>query len=271
MDIGSIFQKLGLSQNNGLFILRDNKWKGLLSDRTEVVLEKKINPYAFFIFNNEPFILFFLSSQDTNEIFKNCWNFNKSPIIFIVSETEIKIYNGLSYNKISKCSELIPSDNWENNFNYYNIISGRTWEEYSSVLNYKQRVDEKLLENIKNVRYLLINQQSLTSQITNSLIGRLIFIRYLIDRNVVIGFYDKNQGILSNDDLCEILKSPPETYRLFDYIQDKFNGNLFPVTENEKQHVNVNHLKLLIDLLQGLKFLQVKCHYLIYMIFLSSP
>ena len=223
--INEIFEILNLNRHNGLIIINENDWKGLLPQRTENIIENIIKPYALYLFNNEPFIIFFDNPTNEELIFKQCWNLNQTPIIFIIRDNEVEIYNGLSYIKGQKAKQL-PLENWKSNFSFFNIISGKTWAQISKDEFNKNRVDEKLLQNIKAVRDLLKKEFELPNPVINNLIGRLIFIRYLIDRNVVIGFNSENSGKLTNDSLCEILKSPEETYQLFSYIKDKFNGKI---------------------------------------------
>lgn len=249
--INKVLKILNLDNKDGLFTVNDSKWHGILSERTESILRNRLKPDAFFLYNNKPFILFFENPTDKEQIFRNSWNLNQTPIIFIIQDSEIEIYNGLSYLKEEKRADKLSSENWEENYSFFNLVSGKTWAQVAKDEFTKKSVDEKLLENIKAVRDLLKDTYKIPTHITNSLIGRLIFIRYLIDRNIVIGFEQVNNGIMTNEQLCRILKSPKKTYKLFEYIKEKFNGNLFPVLQEEKDNVKTEHLKQLINLLKG--------------------
>lgn len=249
-----IFRKLGFTHGNGLFYLSDDDWKGRLPKRLEEGLIKTIKPDAFFLFNNEPFILFFSNPSSPAEIFKNCWNFNQSPVIFIIYPNQIEIFNGFSFIKegVNKLKELATEDDL-NDFSYFNVISGRTWEKYRQELTYKRRVDETLLKNLEALKINLLCKHHITNTISNNLIGRIIFIRYLIDRKVQIGFDTRYGTVINNDNFCEILSSKDDTYNLFQYIQEKFNGNLFPISTNEIESVSCNALNEFINLLKGVE------------------
>lgn len=269
--ITKVLKILNLDNNEGLCTVKDSKWHGILPQRTENIIKNKLKPDAFFLLNKEPFILFFENPTNKEQIFKNSWNLNQTPIIFIIQDGEIEIYNGLSYLKEEKRADKLSSENWEENYSFFNIVSGKTWEQVAKEEFTKKSVDEKLLENIKAVRNLLKDIYKLPTHITNSLIGRLIFIRYLIDREVVIvtNEIEKNDkekykellsfletqkisnGKLSNNNLCSLLKDTNITYQLFEYIKDRFNGNLFPILQEEKDNVEAKHLEQLINLLQG--------------------
>ena len=88
--------------------------------------------------------------------------------------------------------------------------------------------------------------------IANALLGRIIFIRYLIDRKVSLEFEGKHQP-LTNEDLKEILSSKERTYKLFKYLKSKdgFNGDWFPIEDDEKTLVSESHLNILQNLISG--------------------
>ena len=65
---------------------------------------KRISPDAVYVFNNQPLLLFFdlTNSDDLNkesEIHKKVWSFDNSPIVFILKDKDISIYNALNYIK----------------------------------------------------------------------------------------------------------------------------------------------------------------------------
>jgi hypothetical protein len=154
MSLQNIFNKLGLNAKNGLYTLKNEKWKKLFNYRTVNNL-KKLQPAAFFCFkgslndSEKPFILFFdnPSQQKRNEIFKNCWNFNESPIIIINTPNQIQIYNGFKYIKETSELEEISETNI-NDFEYYKLVTGETWEKYKNKFQTNNRVDYRLLKNI---------------------------------------------------------------------------------------------------------------------------
>ncbi|WP_347173633.1 Eco57I restriction-modification methylase domain-containing protein [Polaribacter uvawellassae] len=98
----------------------------------------------------------------------------------------------------------------------------------------RKRVNERLFQNIKEVREYLTNISSespLSENDANSLILRLIFIRYLIDRKVKI---DKTFISGELDDVNErrksfinLIKEPSKLNLLFQKLNTKFNGVLF--------------------------------------------
>lgn len=209
-------------------------------------LKEEIKPDKILIINGKPLILFFNEPSNHEIIFKKCWNFAEAPIIIIETENNFEIYNGFEFIIETKKLEKLSKDN----LNYISILNGDYFKEIKTN-NKNKRIDKVLLQNIKDARTLLLkNELSEHKDIANSLIGRIIFIRYLIDRKVYLKKYKK---ILTNNDLKEFLDSKEKTYKLFEYLKsdDGFNGDWFPILENEDNIVNEVHLKILKDLISG--------------------
>ena len=229
--------------------------KTILSERVKKALEK-VSPDKIYIFNNKPIVLFFENpnQDEKKEIFKKCWNFGEAPIIIIKSETDFEIYNGFDYILENGEFKLEPLD--IKGLNYLSLMSGRYFTDDKFKQNNK-RVDKVLLENIKYARKKIIdtfesNNIKLIQTIANSLIGRIIFIRYLIDREVTLNF-ENNKKTLTNDELKDILDSKDTTYKLFKYLKsDKgFNGDWFPISSEEEHLVTQEHLTILKNLISG--------------------
>ena len=123
------------------------------------------------------------------------------------------------------------------------IVSGRFVRAQQGEFNREQRVDNRLLENLRHVRRRLIDD-GLSEPVANSLLGRSIFVRYLEDRGVINEDYYRR--FASGLSLHTLLKgSLKETYRLFDELAHRFNGDLFPINDIERDQVKPQHLHLL--------------------------
>jgi len=209
-----------------------------------------IKPTSLFILNEKPIILFFDKSANKEKVFKQCWNFAEAPIIIIENESDFDVYNGFDY--IIEDKSLTKLDN--DNINYISLISGRYFENSKKVFEKKDnKLDTHLLKNVKDAREKLLKLNlEKNINIANALLGRVIFIRYLIDRKVFLKFEGKHQP-LTNNDFKEILSSKTRTYKLFKYLKSKdgFNGDWFPIDDNEDRVVQQSHLNILKDLISG--------------------
>lgn len=248
-ELTGIFKRLQLNKDNGLLIFNENNWKGQFSQKTEYALER-IRPDALYCFNDEPLILFFNNPESISDVHKKCWNFNRTPVIFISTPVELKIYNGFSFDiKKERLYELTSKKNLEK-FSYNNIVSGELWRDYQKDLDKTKRLDFKLLQNIEQARTILIKEQNLPSLTANRLLGRLIFTRYLIDRKIKLDYNKKNNGLLTNHDLLKLIIDKDALYDFFEFLNSRFRGDLFPLN-GEKHEVESNHLDILYRLFNG--------------------
>lgn len=249
-ELKKIFDCLGMDEQNGLFLTAGNKWEGMLPARVEWLLKDKLKPEAFFCINNKPVVLFYDSPQNKELLFKAIWNFNESPVVIINEPNTVEIFNGLSYLREEKTLGKLEDDNRLNNFSYFELVTGKTWQNYENKLKYQNRVDYKLLENIKDARDLLIGEHHIDSSLSNALIGKCIFIRYLIDRNVCIKF-DGTLRTWSNNEFCRLLEDKKHTIQFLNYLKDHFNGEAFLLEDSQLENIPPEAFCILRRLMQG--------------------
>ncbi len=244
-----IFKTLGINKANGLFITSENLWQKecQFTSRVGRLIKDKLKPDAFFVFDHKPLILFYDTPKEKERIHKALWNSNESPIIIFAYKAIVEIFNGYHYLEEKSSLEQIASNNNINDFNYFEIVSGKTWDKYQSSLKYESRVDFHLLENIKIARKILISKNNVKPNIANALIGKVIFVRYLIDRKVKIGF-DKEK-YWSNDDFCSVLSNQKLAVKFFKYLEKKFNGDMFYLDDSDYHKIQQDSLNTVISLL----------------------
>ncbi|HQX48955.1 MAG TPA: N-6 DNA methylase [Planctomycetaceae bacterium] len=135
------------------------------------------------------------------------------------------------------------------------------------------RADRLLLKNLRYVRRELI-ASGLAADYCHDLLARVIFTQFLFHRKDLSGnpFFSKTllsrlvtENVLRkpHEDLGSILSSKEDTYSLFLWMDDRFNGDLFPGKEGsdgvkseaawkaEKNAVTKQHLKYLSELVSG--------------------
>jgi hypothetical protein len=256
---------LGIDTAKGLYYTKETKWKTdlQLSNRVKRCLEQ-IKPDAFFCFNNKPLILFYENPADKQELHKKIWNFNETPVIIVVDKGVVEIFNG--FKLLSKENTLGELGNDENlsDFSYFHLVTGKTWEKYQTELSYKNRIDYKLLNNIGAAREQIEKQfppidendretKKRYVKITNALLGKVIFVRYLIDRKVKI-YFDGESKERTNQEFCEILQQPNRAKQFFNTLADEkigFNGDLFRLEDAEYQEIPQEAYAILLRLLKS--------------------
>lgn len=247
-NIDQLIIRLNLSTGQGLYYFHQSEWQNNgFSYRIKKAIEA-IKPYAFYSINNEPFILFFGNdTRDIQKIHNQAWNF-QAPVVIIDNGSEWQIFNGFSLAKNKIFLEKLTDKENIDDFSFWNLHSGRTWEKYSEAFK-KKRLDAYLLENI-SAAIELLRAERLTREEANSVIGRLIFTRYLIDRDVELDQEIIKKG-KERESFLELILSPRKLYSFFTYLKNQFHGHLFPVTKQEREKFNIKHSKILYNLFSG--------------------
>lgn len=286
-----LFERLNFSNKNGLFLYENiDEWKNLFPFRTIRTITE-IKPYAIFANNNEsgitPLIAFIDNNNEINigNLHPKLWHF-QIPVLIIDNGNEYQIYNGQLLNKNRELEQLIKPVNYErlsgnksiNILSFWNLQSGNIWKELGNKFvenKRKKKLYTYLLENIEETIKLLTSNDSDylikandNREIANNLIGRLIFVRYLIDRKVKLNYKFINDDNAQKD-FEDLILDRDKLYDFFSFLKskDKFNGNLFPFygakkTGNdysiEKSLINDKHLKVLHELFLGEKIKELE-------------
>lgn len=189
---------------------------------------------AFYVVDDRIAILFYENPKKEQKLHREIWNFNVSPIVFVLSEdSSLTIYNGLSLDKNKQLlSELAEGKDVED-FASYNFATGYTWNKYHDSFTRGNRVDTYLLSNIKEAQKRIA--PFIDRELANKLIGKIIFIRYLIDRGVVFAINGEDRP-LTKKDLLNLLGDRDEAWAFIDFLQDKnksFDGDMFIIEKKE--------------------------------------
>lgn len=255
MGLQEIYDKLSFTDDS-LIRLSDKDWKKkvVLPSRVCRLLEE--NEFlrtldAFFCFDNKPLILFFKDPQDKKALHQAIWNFNESPIAIIVENNVVEIFNGFAIDENKQLLKKLGGNETLNDFTYFELVTGKTWEKYNDDINHKNRVDYRLLENIEAVQKLL-RGKGLAQTTANALLGKIIFFKYLIDRHVRLNYQGKE--LWNNEDLCNCLSKREEFIAFIRHIENKdtgFNGDMFRISESDFCTIGQDTLDILIRLLQS--------------------
>lgn len=257
----SIIKKMGYDKSEHLYRRQDfnNGVKDLKLSHKTIRLLKRLNPYACYFVNNKPFVIFFerpINQNDKESIHNKVWN-AQIPVAIFDYKSHLEIYNGFSLNQKQKSLHLVEELKKDNInslslFSYWNVTDKRFWEEYYSDFS-KLNLDESLLDNINHL--IIFLRQKSCKPFAIKLTLRLIFIRFLIDRNIDLDYEDLlDESKSVNEMFLEIIKSKEELYKLFKHLKVNFNGNLFEYyvdKHTEMSLVNDEILNYLHDFLSG--------------------
>ncbi|MCY4488571.1 MAG: N-6 DNA methylase [Deltaproteobacteria bacterium] len=163
------------------------------------------------------------------------WNRGFSPLLWIVSPDRVDLYNGFG-------APRQPEDADENRLETFKLLdtrlaeldmlagrlameTGQFWRREERV-NRKDSVDSRLLRDISGLEHALVDEMGLGRDDAQSLVGRSIFTKYLIDRRIVTA--QRLMRLCGHRDLPRVLRDRSATKCLFDWLRKTFNGDMFP-------------------------------------------
>jgi type I restriction-modification system DNA methylase subunit len=185
-------------------------------------------------------------------------------MLWVITPDEVLLYN--SYSQPREQDEIDPNRNLIERFattesdlermNKYagrlQIESGEFWKwEKAKQIDRKQRVDSVLVKDLNDAEKELTENQKLYRQFAHALLIRSVFVAYLQDRGILNqDFFSSRFGVES---FKVLLNNKLATYNLFEWLQTIFNGDLFPISPQEKNAVEKKHLEVVQSLIGGVE------------------
>ena len=231
-----------------------------------------------------------INALSLRELHRLSWNFSHAPTVITIEPTMLRVWSCCEapdpdrpFNKYLVQSvlpghlEIAQSDNAiaraTRALHWMNLVSGRFFADHSPRFDRDGRADQMLLGNLRYIRDRLATRGLDDDDICHDLLARVIFVQFLLDRTD----HDGNpaltvrklhclqaQGVLKNihSSFDSILLDYEDTYRLFDWLNGIFNGDLFPGQgsspeqratgwRREKEVVKGAHLALLAEFIRG--------------------
>jgi hypothetical protein len=267
--------------------VNDNSREQWLDKGDWLALAKSVGAERVFFVEQNPVVVFArlddASEDEVRAFYNRIWCMARPQLLFLARPGELAIYD------LGK-APIRPGEKAEDKgrllsekirvagdvqaklaqFRREEIESGRLWEDLRFGRS-TDRADRALIRDLRVVRKALLSK-GLKARYAHSLIGRSIFIRYLEDREVLVPeyFHDvatkrkswskiltgPGQRPFAESDLANlcfprVLEDRDFTYALFDRLARDFNGDIFPVDEDEREKVGSEHLALLRGLLLG--------------------
>jgi len=262
-----LFTELGYANRPGLLQGSEIPWpNGRAIPNVNAAVFLKDIPIAYFSrFNN-------LDLEQIRKLHQMVWSQSKAPLLFVILPHEIRIYNGyettpkpdeeldtparllqhltgltdslIAQREIQK--QLVEDNHYERIY----LETGAFWDTTDGRrINHQNRADRQLVDGMVQMRKLL-QGTGLSNHVAYTLLGRSIFIRYLEDREVLTPEWIARMTDHTVDSYRDALNNRQVTYQLFEQLSQRFNGDLFPVEEEEK-NVDDAHLQVLLRFLNS--------------------
>lgn len=165
---------------------------------------------------------------------REVWNEGFAPLLWVISPQRIDLYNGFGtpVKEGDAQRHLIRRfENIEASLHELDELAGRLaietgqfWVQVPAI-DRKTSVDQKLLSDLGCLERDLV-AGNLARDAVQALIGRVIFTQYLIDREIVSAARLKR--VCGRTALPAILRDRPATNKLFAWLAQTFNGDMFP-------------------------------------------
>ncbi|HCO68620.1 MAG TPA: hypothetical protein DIT04_12805, partial [Dysgonomonas sp.] len=215
----------------------------------------------FFFFDNP-------TEQEEQDIHKHVINFSLAQLVFINRDNSLDLFHGNNFEN-SHLNYLVKNGTIRD-FDDYSFVNQLNGKVYKKLGVKNKSIDTFLLNNIIDARRILVAKDGLNllPKAANRLIGRLLFISYLIDRDVKFSDQEVIKGITKEERkkaFRSIISNKDLIYKFFSYLTDKHNGEIFPLIEkdssdntiyNEYEIVNESHLNILSHLFNCASFFQ---------------
>lgn len=199
------------------------------------------------------------------------WNVGLAPLLWVVSPTDVRIYNcyrssaAPHYDAPSRPTPTFDLNSSES-MAALDASCGRLATEtgafWSSAIgkriDRRHRVDRELLEELRALEARLVSLMPTGHEQTSSLgardfaqrlIGRCIFMNYLLHRNLAQPFLPPCIA----PDASEMFKTADSAFTLFKWLQETFNGDLFPMDDegSERDCLTEGHLESIRSFIEG--------------------
>ena len=162
------------------------------------------------------------------------WNQGFAPLLWVVSPERIDLYNGFGRPRASGDADAHrvrwfrtvegALDELDAFAGRLAMETGRFWQQAEAV-DRRTSVDRQLLSDLAALERDLA-AAGLDRAAAQGLIGRSIFAQFLVDREIVTA--ERLESEYGRGTLSAVLRDRRATERLFDWLRDTFNGDVFP-------------------------------------------
>jgi len=233
---------------------------------------------------------FAVSVDVLREAHRLVWNFSHSPTLITIEPDLVRVWTCCetppprdqpitSLEVHSVAAELLSSGpraleaQASRALHWLNLVSGEFFAAHASRFDRDGRADQLLLRNLRHIRAILATKGLNDDDICHDLLARVIFVQFLFDRRDTDGKPALSadslkrlhaEGVLAGlyTTFAEILANYDDSYRLFAWLNLKFNGDLFPGKGDtaeeraagwarEQDLVRPDHLALLAEFISG--------------------
>lgn len=198
------------------------------------------------------------SDAAARRIHQFVWNQNQTPFLIVESPSTVRLYQGFQFQHDETRDHSLKSaakniaDVLEKlaAFRAETIDDGSIWKQWAHAVDPKQRVDEKLLVDLRMLDRRLQEKEGMSREASHGLIGKYVYLQYLRARDILS---DKKLGKWGINPDHVFTKSA--TLRAFrcvnEQLQEWLNGSVFALGSHALSEIKPNQLKLVAQVFAG--------------------
>jgi len=195
------------------------------------------------------------TEDDADEIHRLVWNQDIAPFLIALTPKGIKFYSGFEYSSSGdgRLSNLLAFNEAiakVKQFHATEIDSGRFWKGWKGRLRPEQRVNWKLLGNLKSLDGYLQNDRGLSRRTSHALIGKYVYLHYLRDRDILSDRKLDSWGV-TDSQIFGSNASITKLKKVVRNLEEWLNGNIFPITFSGKDAPTAEHVRLVAGIFSG--------------------
>jgi hypothetical protein len=230
------------------------------------------------------------SDQVLSELHRLAWNFSHAPTVVTIEPHLLRVWtcceppetnrflteyviHEVSASEFRKARPDDETKRAAHVLHWANLVSGQFFRDRPERFRRDKRADQMLLGNLRHLREVLRKEGLTNDDVCHDLLARVIFVQFLFDRKDSSGNSALTPKKLANlheidvlkathSNFASILDNYDDAYRLFDWLNERFNGDLFPGKDStksererawleEKRLVKPRHLEKLRDFVRG--------------------
>lgn len=174
--------------------------------------------------------------DEARQLHRKVWNIGDAPFLVIITPNHVRVYAGFDYDFdnpsrgliVESPNTLVSVKSALSGFYASEIDEGRIWQRQSDHVVVDRRVDYRLLANLKALSDILVNTRNVKSDIAHALIGKYIYISFLIDRRIISKEWTDSVNV-DLDEVLGIRASLNGLKALSEALETRFNGGIFPL------------------------------------------
>lgn len=193
-------------------------------------------------------------------VLHKAWNYRKVLLLIAYSDFEVRVYNCYTKptyavtdedrNKELADAQIMLTSSTDSEFGLFASLfsrealdTGALWHvrENRIKIDISKRVDAYFVDSLDRTKVALL-KDGLKEEYIHALLIRSLFVLFLEDKGATAeaGIYDAIKPGCTT--YFELLKDKEATYRLFDVLNKRFNGDITHLQEGEREAVTAKHL-----------------------------